>query len=101
MVRFSNDSQNLSNEIQKYTNETTFSANYQGITTINHMAVGGALWVKLQDDNTNRIVSFSSDGERWLAFHTIGRTDFLTADEVWFGVNAYSQDTGITIFHWG
>jgi hypothetical protein len=33
-------------------------------------------------------VLFSPDGQSWVLIHSVGRTDFLTADEVGFYVRA-------------
>lgn len=56
----------------KYTNATTFSADY--LLTSFHVAPE---WFRLADDGVNRLVSVSPDGVNWFALHTIGRTDFL------------------------
>lgn len=64
----------------KFTNATTFSADY-----INrHMLP--LSWLRITDDGANRICSFGTDGEHWIQFHSIGRTDFLTANQVGFVV---------------
>ncbi len=43
-------------------------------------------WWRIADNGTNRIVSVSMDGVNWIAIFTVGRTSFLTADQVGFGV---------------
>lgn len=46
------------------------------------------LWVKLIDDGTtNRTISLSNDGNNWMLLHSIGRTDFLTADSAAIFIN--------------
>ena len=67
----------------KFTNPTTFSANYAGIQQIRPIPVQ-PMWMRIADDNTNRICSVSSNGFDWHIIHSIGRTDFLTADRVGF-----------------
>jgi hypothetical protein len=54
------------------------------------------------DNSTNRICSYSVDGQNWFVFHTVGRTDFLTADEVGFYIDVENATfgTGITLIHW-
>jgi hypothetical protein len=66
----------------KWTNSSTFSAHYDGggFSMLHHR-----LWpafLRIGDDNTNRICSISVDGQNWYTYKTIGRTDFLTADQV-------------------
>lgn len=41
----------------------------------------GCYWFRIADNGTNRVCSFSSDGEEWATVHTVGRTDYLTADQ--------------------
>lgn len=69
----------------KYTNATTYSANY---TTLATYMMGPYLWLRIADNNTNRVCSWSADGRNWIAFHTVGRTDFLTADQVGIYIEA-------------
>jgi len=86
---------------QKLNSPTSFSANYQ----ISSYAPGGFHWLRIADNGTNRICSFSSDGINFHAFHTIGRTDFLTADQVGFFVGAENSATpnspaAMTVLHY-
>lgn len=55
-----------------------------------------------RDDGTNRICSLSNNGRNWWVFHSVGRTDFLTADHVGFYVsdNGSSRATGLTLLSW-
>lgn len=86
----------------KFTNPTTFSAVYAGGQCGQAIAVAGfgpiqttfnvrmqfpINWLRISDTGVNRVVSFSPDGIEWVQFHSIGRTDFITADEVVFCVN--------------
>ena len=73
--------------INKYTNETTYSAAYVS-THPPRFAMSPILYLRITDNGTNRIISFSWDGINFLTLHTVGRTDFLTADEVGFFVNS-------------
>lgn len=71
--------------VSKWTNATTFSADYLsplGISTQSPL-----LFLKAQDNGTNRICSWSMDGQHWIQLHSIGRTDFLTASRVGFYTN--------------
>ena len=45
------------------------------------------LWVKIQDNTTDRIVSVSRDGFNWSVFYSVGRTNFVTPDRFGFFVN--------------
>jgi major tropism determinant Mtd-like protein len=83
----------------KYDNATSFNAHY----SIAANWPGGALvFFQISDDNSNRICRFSTDNKNWIQYHSIGRTDFLTADEVGFFANAAqaTYDTGIHLIHW-
>jgi hypothetical protein len=73
---------------QAFTNATTFSSNYL-LTPIN-TPFG---WHRIADNGTNRIYSISTNGYDWVTIHTIGRTDFLTADQVGFFVNPDNDAT--------
>lgn len=69
----------------KYTDATTYSASYN---TNYIMPCGSSLWLRIADDGANRVCSTSYNGRDWFIFHTIGRTDFLTADEIGFYVES-------------
>lgn len=73
--------------IDKYTDTTTWSATYATLVT---KEVGpGPVCLRIADNATNRICSWSIDGRHFHTLHTVGRTDFLTADQVGFSVQAY------------
>lgn len=55
------------------------------------------MWLRLADDGTNRSMSYSIDGYDFTTFHTIGRTDFITPDEVGFFTNSQNATTGSKI----
>lgn len=42
------------------------------------------LFLRIADDGTDRKCSISWNGQTWIEFHSVGRTNFLTADEVGF-----------------
>jgi hypothetical protein len=83
----------------KWTSETSFSAHYLSQSWIQQLAPP---WLRIQDDNTNRRMYFSYDGQHFVEFTAaVGRTDFLTADEVGFyAVGATSYVCGLTILSW-
>jgi len=76
----------------KFTNATTFSADY---TATNHVP-GFTRWLRIADDNVNRICSISSDGVDFQTIHSVGRTDFLTANQVGFVVG--TENSGVPNF---
>ncbi len=83
--------------INKWNGPTSFSAAYSPTFSSNHVSYGSPYFMRLEDDNTNRKVYTSFDGQNWELQHTVGRTDFLTADEVGF---AADDTAGITILSW-
>lgn len=72
--------------VHKFNSATSFSATYG---SSEQPVLGPVHWMRLTDNGTNRIISFSHDGQTWIQHHSIGRTDFLTADEVGFFVGNY------------
>ncbi len=86
----------------KYTNPTTLSASYALFDLGDFLPEGAPHFLRIADDNTNRICSISHDGQNFKDFHTVGRTDFLTADEVGFFVNSVdgTYSAGMTLLHW-
>jgi hypothetical protein len=84
---------------RKYTNATTYSADYALISAISRVSPL-VLWLRIADNGTNRICSFSMDGENFIDFHSIGRTDFLTADEVGFFIDPYDGAATMTLLSW-
>lgn len=89
--------QNLT--VTKWTNASTFSAQY---ANVGYLASRGVVFLRIADNGTNRISSYSSDGQHWFTFHTVGRTDFLTADEIGFYVDdeTNTYDAGMTLLSW-
>lgn len=83
--------------IQKWTNPTTFSADYASISTslVGYMPQ----WLRIVDDGTNRILKISSDGLDWYTLHTVGRTDFITPDQIGWGSSNSTGATGYVRLH--
>lgn len=82
----------------KFTNETTYSAHY-----VNPGLSAGVspLHLRIADNGTNRICSLSGDGINWATVHSVGRTDFLTADEVGFFCDSNNGGTpAMTLLSW-
>ena len=71
----------------KWTDANTFSASYNAT---HRVMPGRPFFCRIAEDNTNRTLSWSCDGQNWTQLHQIGRTDFLTADEVFFFGDTFS-----------
>jgi len=88
--------QNAFTAVTKWTHANLFSANYVAGTAVNP----GINWFRISDDSTNRKCFFSCDGIVWNLLHTIGRTDFLTPDQLFFGMfssTATTFDIGLSL----
>jgi hypothetical protein len=69
--------------VTKWNSATSFNSSYIGDKDIT-MHVN---WIRLLDNNTSaRTIYISEDGTNWQSIHSIARTDFLTADEIFFGL---------------
>ena len=62
----------------------------------------GLTFIRITDDGTDRVVSYSTDGQHWVQLHTIGRTDFMTADQVGFFAadDSNSLPAAMTLLSW-
>ncbi len=80
----------------KFNSPTSFSAHYVNIPDIPQVR-----FLRIADNGVSRISSYSADGQNFRVFHSIGRTDFLTANEVGFFVNTVNgQPPGLTLLSW-
>ena len=87
--------------VRSWTSVTAFNFNYYvDSTPINWGNI--SLWFRITDNGTNRISSISWDGITFQQKHSIGRTDFMTGDEVMFFVNTNgaTADAGMNIISW-
>lgn len=86
--------------VNKWTDATTFSAGYS--TTIVTFYPISPVFLRITDDGTNRVASISADGVNWEQIHTIGRADFLTANEFGFYVNSQNATyaAACTLLSW-
>ena len=82
----------------KFTDENNHSANYQLQDA--KSILQSVYHLRIADDGTNRKCSLSCDGQNWLEIHSVGRTDFLTADQVGFFISAHSAPCGMTLLSW-
>jgi len=64
----------------------------------------GLLWIKYEDDNTNRKISISTDGYSWVQMVSLARTDYLTPTQIgiWLAAQQTTPDCnqGATFLHW-
>jgi hypothetical protein len=83
----------------KYTNPTTYTAGYGDWLLKSSF---NCIWFQISDDGVNRICRFSLDGQHFYQTTTIGRTDFLTADEVLFFCNSKNATSfaAMTLLSW-
>lgn len=80
--------------VDKYNNATGATGAY--FETPSALQPTNGLWLRIADDNTNRICSISVDGQHWTQYHSVARTDFITADQ--WGIYVGTQtSTGTTI----
>jgi hypothetical protein len=83
----------------KWTSSTVYAANYLALA---YSQFGPLVWLRIADNNTNRICSLSSDGQNWVVFDTQTRTDHLTPTRVGFGASATNGTyaSGLTLRSW-
>lgn len=86
--------------VSKFDSPTSFNSHYK--TANASFATGPVVWIRIADDGTNRISSYSADGDSFFQFHSVGRTDFLTADEVGWELNVENTTNGsiLGLVHW-
>lgn len=86
--------------VMKWTNSTTYSADY----TLTYLPLNlpALMWLRITDNGTNRISSISVAGGRFVTVHSVGRTDFLTANQVGFylNVNSAVRGSAMRILSW-
>lgn len=86
-------------QVTKWDSPTAWNADYVGQVA---WPKNGPLWLRIADDGANRISSISADGQNFLTIHSVGRTDFLTADQVGFFANSNNSGhaAGVTLLSW-
>lgn len=83
----------------KWNSPSSANANYQ-VPTL-PQGLSGLAWLRIADDGTNRTCAFSYNGVAFTQLHSVGRTDFLTADRVgWFIRDSIGATLGLTLLHW-
>lgn len=86
-------------EIQKWNSPTSFNANYTTFGAAYPSSYAkGLMFLQIADDGTTRYYRVSGDnGLTWRTAHSVGRTDFLTADQVYFGADNESGGSPYTV----
>jgi hypothetical protein len=86
-------------QILKYTDASTYSGAAYLSTSFD---APGLVYFRFTDDNTNRICSYSTDGYNFIQLHSVGRTDYMTPDNVGFMANEQTNlfDCGLTLMSW-
>lgn len=89
---------------QKWNTSTSFNAGY-AVTheNLSNFKFGPLVWFRIEDNGTNLLFSFSSDGRNWYQNLSVSRTDFMSGgpDQVGFWANAVSSyATSIWLLHW-
>lgn len=97
------DANSLYFGVYKYNSPTSVSAVYSGFpVSAGCTPFGSPLWLRIADNGVSRVCSYSADGIRFVDIHTIGRTDFLTADEVGYFCDSYNATytAAVTVSAW-
>lgn len=77
----------------KYTNVTTFSADYSNKPPSNMSGNRMPNWFRIRDDATNRYYEYSFNGIDWILNNSTTRTDFITPDRIGWGANNSGGNT--------
>lgn len=85
--------------VEKQDSPSTGGVAYVGLAAAPH---SGGVWLRATDDGTNRICSWSTDGIEFTQIHSVGRTDYMTADEIGFVVasNNSTYEAGARFLSW-
>lgn len=77
-----NNSSDWIMKAQKWNSATSNNSDYK----ITAMSLVGPIpkWMQIRDDGTNRYLDYSINGVDWVNFHTVGRTDWLTPNNIGF-----------------
>lgn len=65
--------------------------------------IGGPLWLRIEDNGTNRKYYYSRDGQTFVQFYSEARTTYLTADEVGVYIDSRNATHAatMTVPSWG
>jgi hypothetical protein len=88
---------------QKFASATSYNSQYTLSPTGPPLHLGcRPIILRIEDDGTNRKCHWSPDGINFIQYHSVGRTDYLTADEVGFYANANNSTHPliVTLYSW-
>lgn len=94
-------STNLLWTLGKNNADTSFNSNYITTAATETGFPSPIWWFQVKDDNTNRMYRLSMNGMDWFQIFSVGRTDFLTANQYGFIVTtptSYSASYRIVHF---
>lgn len=86
-------------DIHKYSNATTSAGGY---SEVQYQGGWGLVFLRIVDDNTNRKFYLSKDGAHFQLMFSVGRTDFITPDQIGFAVNETTNTVpiGMNVLSW-
>jgi hypothetical protein len=80
--------------VTRYTNPTTFAADYTNIHGTSNAWVGKRMWLKIARSGANRTFSISANGIDWQQVISQSWTLDFTPDQVFFGLNVLNANLG-------
>lgn len=85
----------------KYNSATSGAGDYVKLYA-EQIAGAQLLWLRIQDDGTNRKSYYSCDGINFIQYHSVGRADFITANQVGWLLATNNATYGVktTLVHW-
>lgn len=95
--------------IEKWSSFSSFSASYNSLFAngvfngASQFAMAREVWLRMKDDGTNLIWSWSLDGLYWYQFDSRSRTDFFASGPTQVGIglrNSTSEGAVVDIFGW-
>jgi hypothetical protein len=91
---------NFTLQISKWDDPTTFNSNYLSIPM--PLCAGPMIFFAIKDDGTDRKFYWSFDSQNFREVFSVGRTDYMTADEVGAHVASLSSSyaAAMTWLHW-
>lgn len=92
--------QSLHLHLDKYNSATSYNSSY---IQKGYSQFGALHWMRLVDTNTNREYYLSGDGYTWSKVGTIGRTDYITPNQIGFYIGTLAETystVGCTVYHW-
>lgn len=89
--------------ISKYNNAASFNSDYTTQDVWLSLPYG-LIWLRIEDNGTNRLCRVSADGYTWSSIHVVSRTDFMTANQIGYFIQAPSNSAGtqtqMNLLHW-